>query len=146
MAHNGLSHHRDRTYKKNVHVVPFLSLLWLWHHGLITCTYCMGSKVSSLSRIYLYLQLLCYHWHFHLQSIANDQELWTFNNLIYSCIHRQTNLWFKKAKTSFFSWWVFPDLPHLPVWASHPHQNWFWTPLRVPGIDELVRFKMKNIT
>jgi hypothetical protein len=39
-------------------MVPFLSPLWLWHHGLITCTYCMGSKVSSLSRIYLYLHLL----------------------------------------------------------------------------------------
>ncbi len=44
---------------KNVHVVPFLSPLWLWHHGPITCTYCMGSKVLSLSRVYLYLQLIC---------------------------------------------------------------------------------------
>ncbi len=43
-------------------MVPFLSPLWLWHHGPITCTYCMGSKVSSLSRIYLYLQLLWLSW------------------------------------------------------------------------------------
>ncbi len=44
----------------------------------ITCTYCMGSKVSSLSRIYLYLQLLCFGgWPFLPLSNTNP---WTFDS------------------------------------------------------------------